>query len=150
MSFCQTKFSPLIRCIALAALFVWVGALARCQTECCSCDEHQSAPFEHHHANATSHVHSHKHSNAPVSQGESSFCLSLKSLFHNSSGLVISKPALQPLYELPSAASTMCDPAPVFVAQHFRQAKPAEWVFTPEVCLGPAFRSLAPPVFSQV
>jgi hypothetical protein len=27
-----------------------------------------------------------------------------------------------------------------------RQAwTPREWVFTPEVCLGPAFRSLAPP-----
>jgi hypothetical protein len=26
-----------------------------------------------------------------------------------------------------------------------RQAPPRDWVFTPEVCLGPAFRSLAPP-----
>ena len=26
-----------------------------------------------------------------------------------------------------------------------RQATPRDWVFTPEVCLGPAFRSLAPP-----
>jgi hypothetical protein len=28
-----------------------------------------------------------------------------------------------------------------------RQTKRREWVFTPEVCLGPAFRSHAPPVF---
>jgi hypothetical protein len=27
------------------------------------------------------------------------------------------------------------------------QVKPRDWVFTPEVCLGPAFHSLAPPVF---
>jgi hypothetical protein len=26
-----------------------------------------------------------------------------------------------------------------------RQAHSREWTFTPEVCLGPAFRSLAPP-----
>ncbi len=28
-----------------------------------------------------------------------------------------------------------------------RQASPRDWVFTPEVCLGPAFRALAPPAF---
>ena len=30
-------------------------------------------------------------------------------------------------------------------ASVFRQAQHREWTFTPEVCLGPAFRSLAPP-----
>jgi hypothetical protein len=30
----------------------------------------------------------------------------------------------------------------------FRQARPGDWVFTPEVSLGPAFRSLAPPISS--
>jgi hypothetical protein len=30
-------------------------------------------------------------------------------------------------------------------AAFFRQSGTHDWVFTPEVCLGPAFRSLAPP-----
>lgn len=30
----------------------------------------------------------------------------------------------------------------------FRQAKPAVWIFTPEVCLGPANRSHGPPLLS--
>ena len=33
-------------------------------------------------------------------------------------------------------------------AASFRQAKPRDWVFTPEVSLGPAFRSHAPPFIS--
>jgi hypothetical protein len=32
--------------------------------------------------------------------------------------------------------------------QFNRQARRRDWVFTPEVCLGPAFRSLAPPLSS--
>jgi hypothetical protein len=32
-------------------------------------------------------------------------------------------------------------------SEALRRAKPRDWVFTPVVCLGPAFRSLAPPVF---
>ena len=30
-------------------------------------------------------------------------------------------------------------------ASFSRQVRTRDWVFTPEVCLGPAFRSLAPP-----
>src|SRR6266568_5017678 len=102
MNLRQTKFRPLVRVTAVATLFAWLGALALCQTECCSGDEHQSASADHHHADATPHSHSHDqdHGNAPGSQEESTFCLSLKSLLHNPSGFSISKPAPQPLYEL--------------------------------------------------
>ena len=148
MSLRQTKFRPWIRVIAGATLFAWLGALALCQTECCSGDEHQSASADHHHADATPHSHSHDqdHGNAPGSQKESSFCLSLNSVLHTSSAISISKAALQPLYELPFAPATIGDTASAFACQHFRQGRPRDWVFTPEVCLGPAFRSLAPPI----
>ena len=147
MSFRQTKFSPLLRGIAAATLFVWLGALALCQIECCSGDEDDSASADHHHADAAPHSHSHDqdHRNASGNQKESSFCLSLKFLLHNSPGLSLSKPAPQPLYELTFAPAAIEDTATLFIGLHFRQAKPGDWVFTPEVCLGPAFRSLAPP-----
>ncbi len=149
MNLRQTKFRPLVRVTAVATLFAWLGALALCQTECCSGDEHHSASADHHHADAAPHSHSHDHDqgNAPGSQKESSFCLSLKSFFHNSSGFSISKPILQPLYELTFALTPSADTAASSILLRFRQAKPADWVFTPEVCLGPAFRSLAPPSF---
>ena len=147
MSFRQTKVSPLTRFIAAAMILVWVGAIALCQTYCCSGDEHHSDSADHHHADAAPHSHSHDQddSNAPGNEKESSFCLSLKSLLHNSSGLSLSKPAPLPLYELTFAPEAIGDTATPFIALHFRQAKPGDWVFTPEVCLGPAFRSLAPP-----
>ena len=54
-------------------------------------------------------------------------------------------PDLVPLYTLPAFVLTLDDAG---TASHLtsRQAKARDWVFTPEVCLGPAFRSLAPPV----
>lgn len=41
-------------------------------------------------------------------------------------------------FELPRASQSF----------HLRQATPRDWVFTPEVSLGPAFHSLAPPALS--
>ena len=59
---------------------------------------------------------------------------------------VILKPVSQPVIHLSFSGVTRayafdagrCDPV--------RPTRPHEWVFTPEVCLGPAFRSHAPPV----
>ena len=143
MSLRQTQFSPLIRGIAAATIFVWLGALALCQTECCSGDEHDSASTDHHHAEAG--PHSHDHDKAPGSQQESSVCLSLKSVLNISSAVSIPKVVLQPLYDLALAPTPSTDTAETWVISHFRQTRPGKWVLTPEVCLGPAFRSLAPP-----
>ena len=58
---------------------------------------------------------------------------------------VIIKPILQPLDFLCPVlqARDLMLSAPKDELE--RQAKPRDWVFTPEVCLGPAHRSLAPP-----
>src|SRR6266513_2929270 len=102
MGFRQTEFRPLIRGIAAGTLFVWLGALALCQTECCSGEEHQSASTDQHHADVAPHSHSHDqdHGGAPGSQKESSVCLSLKSVLHTSSAVLVSKAPLHPLYEV--------------------------------------------------
>jgi hypothetical protein len=54
----------------------------------------------------------------------------------------ISKPVLN--ISLSCAAREHVFAAPP--SETLRRAKPRDWVFTPVVCLGPAFRSLAPPV----
>jgi hypothetical protein len=60
---------------------------------------------------------------------------------------VIPNPISQPVLN----ASLLCAAREhVFAAppsETLRRAKPRDWVFTPVVCLGPAFRSLAPPAF---
>jgi hypothetical protein len=63
------------------------------------------------------------------------------------SAVVISKTVSQPVLII----SLRCKAREhVFAAppsETLRRGKPRDWVFTPVVCLGPAFRSLAPPAF---
>ena len=59
---------------------------------------------------------------------------------------IIPNPVSQPVLNisLSCAAREHVFAAPQ--SETLRRAKPRDWVFTPVVCLGPAFRSLAPPV----
>ena len=147
MSLLQTKFKPWIRVIAIATLFAWLGALVFCKAGRCSGNEHHSGSADQHQADAAPCCHSHQQNrgNAPVSKHECSFCLSLKSVEHSSSAISISKAAFQPLYELTFAPTPPANTQVPSIVLRFRQARPSEWVLTPEVCLVPAFRSLAPP-----
>ena len=126
------------------AVLVWLAAVAFCSAE---------PLFDHHHDSAAAHTD--EHHDADSSNGSEShhsgphddaFCVSLKSIDHSAAVAQLPKPDVsanldlaflwidqQILLEQPIAAIT-------------RQATPRDWVFTPEVCLGPAFRSLAPPV----
>ena len=74
-------------------------------------------------------------------------CSTIQALTMTMTPVVISKPVSQPVLNF----SLLCAaPQHVFAAppsETLRRAKPRDWVFTPEVCLGPAFHSLAPPVF---
>jgi hypothetical protein len=60
---------------------------------------------------------------------------------------IIPKPISRPVLKisLSCAAREHVFAAPP--SETLRRAKPRDWVFTPVVCLGPAFRSLAPPAF---
>src|SRR5438270_11952206 len=128
MGFRQTEFRPLIRGIAAGTLFVWLGALALCQTECCSGDEHHSDSAENHHAEVAAHDQDHDqdHGSAPGNQKESSACLCLKSVLHTSSAVLVSKAALHPLYELTFTSTPSMDAGDLSVLLRFRQGKPAE------------------------
>jgi hypothetical protein len=74
-------------------------------------------------------------------------CSTIQALITTMTPVVIAKPLSQPVLNI----SPLCAAREHMVAAPssatLRRAKPRDWVFTPEVCLGPAFHSLAPPAF---
>ncbi len=143
----RTTLSPLLRSLAGAMLLVWMTALAFCSAECFLGDSH-CQPTHHDEQATTSH---HHHDEAPDSEKhdgcDNSFCDSLQTIVHTASGNHLFKPDFGLAYILdfaPSQISTI----PQAEAQISRQPPDRKWVFTPEVYLGPAFRSHAPPVLA--
>jgi hypothetical protein len=143
-----TKLSPLLRCFAAGALFVWLAAQALCFAHCNfgvshggstqpSC--HASAPSPEHHDNGDESAPSHQNSAGSV------VCSTLKSALVGSGSAALVQPDFHLLYTLAPVALMLDMTAAEPTSPSSRQAKARDWVFTPEVCLGPAFRSLAPP-----
>jgi len=60
---------------------------------------------------------------------------------------VIPKPVSQPVLNISLMCAARVHAFAAHPSETLRRAKPRDWVFTPVVCLGPAFRSLAPPAF---
>ena len=147
----QKTFSPLLRSFAAGALLVWVAAQVFCFAHCNfgvghgsseqpSC--HASAPSQGHHEDGDSSGPAHQDSSA------SAACSTLKSALVGSSSAALVQPDFHLLYALAPLALTLNVTVMEPTADLFRQAQAREWVFTPEVCLGPAHRSHAPPVLS--
>jgi hypothetical protein len=78
-------------------------------------------------------------------------CTTLKAVVQAASPIIVAKPALHP-HTVVCALLAACDllPQRELETRSDRRAKSREWVFTPEVCLGPAIRSHAPPVFHVI
>lgn len=74
-------------------------------------------------------------------------CSTIQAFITTITPVVLPKPISQSVlsFSLLSLAREYVLTAPPSTA--LCQVKPRDWVFTPEVCLGPAFHSLAPPVF---
>ena len=91
---------------------------------------------------APGHSHgSHKHESK-----KDSCCSTLKSLVPAAKSYLFSKSAFPPIPCLWVLPETQVKSPALSENPSNRQAQGRDWVFTPEVCLGPAFRSLAPPV----
>src|SRR6266849_5422926 len=98
MNLRKPQFSPVLRSLAAATLFAWIGALALCQTECClTTDANHSTETDHHHAEAATQGHDHA-SPSPQRHDEPLFCLSLKSLLHSDTSVSLSHLSPQLLY----------------------------------------------------
>ncbi len=144
----KTKLTPLIRICAALSLVVWLAALTFCSANCFLRDSH-CQPNHHDEQAADAHP-DHDHDQAPASKNhngcDDSFCDSLKAFSHTTDTIVIAKPDFGLAYILASTSFSQLLTVPQSETSMFRQARQREWVFTPEVYLGPAFRSQAPPV----
>ena len=147
----QTTFSPLLRSFAAGVLLVWVAAQVLCFAHCNfgvghgsseqpSC--HASAPSPAHHEDGDSSGPAHHDSSA------SAACSTLKSALVGSGSVALVQPDFHLLYTLAPVALMLDMTAAAPTSPSSRQAKARDWVFTPEVCLGPAHRSHAPPFLS--
>ena len=156
-----------LRIVAAGCIVLWLQATSHCAIEHLCGDDHHPAEtaasetLAHHdndHAQETeaadhapgeaSHPHdSQQPSNDshPHDGSDDACCSTLMATAQITTSFVIIKPVLQPL-------DILC---PVLQARDLmlfapknelaRQAKPRDWVFTPQVCLDSAHRSLAPP-----
>ena len=150
----QRKSSLAFRLCAVVSLLVWVAASGFCSVESLfgqaghHAEHHADVAAQHEHdaAPASADSDHHSHDSDKNSDDEHACCSSLTAAAPSAHQTVLTKPDFGKLLSFNllwlSQALTFVQPeAPIS-----RQPPDREWVFTPEVCLGPAFRSHAPPL----
>lgn len=148
----RRRAKSFVRLSTLLFLPVWIMALVACSLESLSghCGGHPSEASEHADAeHADSHAgHDHDSPPAPAKAPHSGeFCAALASTVFTSTTIAIAPLNLDSI-TIAVAPAVLAPSAENFNFRVFsRQAKRAIWVFTPEVCLGPALHSQAPPHF---
>ena len=152
MSLRKATLNPFVRWFAAVTLVAWIGAQVSCQTHCLfgGCHDESDDAGCGPTAAATSHHGDDDHAPQPGhhDSGPDTFCLTLKSALASDGA----SPLVTPHFALFSTLAPFTNASDATdvesVSPFFRQARLREWVFTPEVCLGPAFRSHAPPFSS--
>jgi hypothetical protein len=144
----KTKtLSPLLRSLAALALVVFVLAQAMCIVHCNFGSGHgdKAQPSCH---GSPQHAASHdgEDDSAPSMPSPTTACSTLKVMLAGGDAPTLTAIQTHTLYLLPSVVLALDAAVPRPQAVFGRQAHSREWTFTPEVCLGPAFRSLAPPL----
>lgn len=143
----QKGRAAVLRYHAAISLVSWIAATILCSS-ICHC--HDSTEEHHDHATQAENSHSHKSDGGSDSECPDTpeFCASLDSTHFIPSNQVLPKFKVQ--FIMTVNLSSLLPQNPIGIEDAFsgRQAKKRIWVFTPEVCLGPAIRSLAPPHFS--
>ena len=142
----QTTLSPLLRSLAAFALVVFVVAQAMCFVHCHFGGGHgdKAQPSCH---SSPQHAASHDGDNdsSPSAPSPTTACSTLKTMLAGGDSLTLTAFQTHTLYLLAPVALALDATETQQDAAFSRQAHSREWTFTPEVCLGPAFRSLAPP-----
>ncbi|HEY5043485.1 MAG TPA: hypothetical protein VIK53_15950 [Verrucomicrobiae bacterium] len=134
----QHKLSRSLRICAAALVVVWLAAIGLCSTDCMGDDCH--ADTAHIKKAATTNGQSHD-----SDSHDDSLCVSLHSVCPATPSATFIKPDFGLVLTLDFISSRQIvavTPPETFIS---RQPPDRGWVFTPEVCLGAAFRSLAPP-----
>jgi hypothetical protein len=136
----QITLSPLLRSLAAVVLLCWVAAVVACSTRCL----HESSEADHmEQASATQ---GDSHGSDKDSHHDDSFCTALHSLTPQTCGPVFVKPDFSPAFATDFVATAQILAITPADAPITRQPPDRELLSTPLVCLGPAFRSQAPPV----
>jgi hypothetical protein len=143
MRSCQATLKPLFRSLAVLTLAVFVAAEVMCFLHCHLGGGHGDAGEPSCHSTASTHAGHDEDSSRPPTPSTS--CVTLQNLLTSTSTVVLIVPEFSELYTLPPLALALDAMATEPTAPVSRQAWRWDWVFTPEVSLGPAFRSLAPP-----
>jgi len=144
----QPAFQPPLRFLAAITLFFWIGAIALCRAHCTFGIGHggDSRQASCHGAPARG---GRDAGNFPVPTNHESspslVCLTLKAVLYTSQTSPLIHPDFPLLYKLAPCPPAFDAPVAEPTTPVFRQAQTWHWVFRPEVCLGPAFRGLAPP-----
>jgi len=142
----QTTLSPLLRSLAAFALVVFVVAQAMCFVHCNFGGGHgdKAQPSCH---GSPQHAASHDgdDDSGPSAPSPTTACSTLKTMLAGGDAPALISPLLHTLYLLAPMTLSLDAPEVQPKASFSRQDWTRDWVFTPEVCLGPAFRSLAPP-----
>ncbi|MEO7300228.1 MAG: hypothetical protein ABI042_16815 [Verrucomicrobiota bacterium] len=140
----KTNLTVATRLGASLSLVVWLAAFLFCSSTCCIGESHCETGHEQH-GEASHHDHDQSPNSDRHGDHKDSFCDSLKSVVHTAGNQILSKPDFSFVtldFVSPSHLVTVARlEAPVS-----RQGWRRNWMSTPEVYLGPAFRSLAPPV----
>jgi hypothetical protein len=142
----RVKYSPTTRLVALLSLCVWFVASGFCSIEALIRHQHDDTASSDHLHNGKNPAHSH---DSKEKKGhENVCCTSLTTVLPNNDSSLLQ--LFQPLSIVWSLSLARLDPLPGRFSFHcfiFRQTQHCNLIFTPEVCLGPALRSLAPPSF---
>ncbi len=139
-----------MRLFAALSVLIWLSATSYCSLESFvghgEAKDHHVGQVANHAADESHEDADHPHDSDKNGHDQESCCDSLQTTPQYGSSLVLLKPDLGKLPSLSFLwlARTLTLDAPEPTPP--RQAQHADWIFTPEVCLGPAFRSHAPPL----
>jgi hypothetical protein len=163
----QPKVSALFRIFAMTCALLWLAGIAVSSLVCgCNCagDEEDCAadarPIHEHDAGFSqergyTHTTASHHDDGETQQGhcgkngcgEQCRCAAtIQGFVQTPPVFIFPKPVSQPVLNISVSCTAREHVFAAPPSEALRRAKPRDWVFTPVVCLGPAFRSLAPPV----
>jgi hypothetical protein len=135
----QTTFSPVLPSVGVLALVVYIAAQTLCFLHC-NFGTGLCNP-----AQLTQGCQNECDSSSPCAPSQTTTCITLKNPLVNGDATPLVIPPFSLVYFLPQSALAL-DPRELkSEAVVSRQANQPDWVLTPEVSLGPALRSLAPP-----
>jgi hypothetical protein len=142
----RLQLKPGWRLAAFASAALWLLAITLC-TAHCALGKNSPGPACSS-SQAGSPCHGDTGADSDGKNGPGSFCFTIKSLFPGDAPLTVDAPPLaDPLPAFTAYLDRLSHDEPC-LAPPFRQSYAPDRVFTPEVSLGPAFRSHAPPCFS--